>query len=612
MGDFTFTSPEGRNYTVSGPPGATADQAWGILQGNIEQPAEASTQPGFFERMGTALQGGMATDLHNQRAAASQGTTPIISAHMPNLVSDRVEVGDDNNIYFKDASGKLQPTDTNKHVVLRDPEDRQLKVFQRTEDTDESALPSLGRLLSPGMGAGNIEISRAAPAIAGAASRLGVDVPLGIASQSPLTRLTGQVVSRAPGGGPMHEAVETGIGQLGAKMAETAAGATPAEAGGAVRSGFADYFKPRAKQAVSDAYDRVDDLVHPTATAGLDRTRDVVAEILAKKQAYGDEALGQAVEMVAPALQRPGGLTYQAIKDLRTTIGEKVDTGFLPADTSGAELKRIYGGLSEDLGNAVKTLGGPRASTAFETANAMARAKAQYLEKLDKVVGPKTRSDEGIFGTLQRMAGKGDSADIQTLDLARRAVPAEAWKSVAHSVISRLGRDGEGKFSPSLFVRDYGDLSQQGRRILFHSVGGGKLVPFLNDIAEVSSAYKQAGKLGNPSGSAGHGGMLAAFGAAAASLMHGDLHTPMAILGSALGINAVARGLAAPATAASMSRWTRAYDAVLRRPGPQAIAAFNLTSRGLGRAMAEQAGDPDRADELTQRLHETVRQPGMQ
>lgn len=38
MPDFTFTSPEGKQYTVSGPEGATKEQAFGILQQQIKQP----------------------------------------------------------------------------------------------------------------------------------------------------------------------------------------------------------------------------------------------------------------------------------------------------------------------------------------------------------------------------------------------------------------------------------------------------------------------------------------------------------------------------------------------------------------------------------------------
>lgn len=42
MPDFTFTSPEGKNYTVSGPPGATKEQAFQILQAQIAAPRQGT------------------------------------------------------------------------------------------------------------------------------------------------------------------------------------------------------------------------------------------------------------------------------------------------------------------------------------------------------------------------------------------------------------------------------------------------------------------------------------------------------------------------------------------------------------------------------------------
>jgi hypothetical protein len=42
MPDFTFTSPEGKSYTVSGPDGATQEQAWSILQSQMAPPPPAA------------------------------------------------------------------------------------------------------------------------------------------------------------------------------------------------------------------------------------------------------------------------------------------------------------------------------------------------------------------------------------------------------------------------------------------------------------------------------------------------------------------------------------------------------------------------------------------
>lgn len=46
MPDFTFTSPEGKSYTVSGPAGATKEQAFQILQGQLKAPPAPSKESG--------------------------------------------------------------------------------------------------------------------------------------------------------------------------------------------------------------------------------------------------------------------------------------------------------------------------------------------------------------------------------------------------------------------------------------------------------------------------------------------------------------------------------------------------------------------------------------
>jgi hypothetical protein len=97
----------------------------------------------------------MSIDMENQPIAAGQRTTPIMSAHAPNLLSAEVHQNDSGEIVFRDPStGQMVPTDRNKHVVLRDPTDGRLKVFGRTDSTDEGRLSGMGRILSSGALAG--------------------------------------------------------------------------------------------------------------------------------------------------------------------------------------------------------------------------------------------------------------------------------------------------------------------------------------------------------------------------------------------------------------------------------------------------------------------------
>lgn len=125
------------------------DQPYQENAGDVARAARAMTTgapTGFGQRI--------AIDFNNQQAAAGQRTTPSIDAQYPNLVSDQVFENDAGEVLYRDSSGNVVPTDQGKHVALRDPSDGRLKIFARTEDTDEGMLSALGRMLMSGMGAG--------------------------------------------------------------------------------------------------------------------------------------------------------------------------------------------------------------------------------------------------------------------------------------------------------------------------------------------------------------------------------------------------------------------------------------------------------------------------
>src|SRR5215475_6141515 len=62
MPDFEFTSPEGKKYTVTGPEGATKEQAWNILQQQLSQPqTDPHETPGLKGYLGSAARGALGT-----------------------------------------------------------------------------------------------------------------------------------------------------------------------------------------------------------------------------------------------------------------------------------------------------------------------------------------------------------------------------------------------------------------------------------------------------------------------------------------------------------------------------------------------------------------------
>jgi hypothetical protein len=443
-----------------------------------------------------------------------------------------------------------------------------------------------GDLAIPGVRTRASPEAQAAISPAAAAQRQGIALPSAIANPSPFTRILGQVVSKAPGGSVLSRAIENASNQTEGAVTRTASAlgaANPAEAGAAFSQGIQTGFKPAIKKVVGDAYDRVDALVDPNVTTPLTATTKAVSDIMAERQAGAMDPYSSAVKLVSEGVTRPEGLSYTGIKSLRSSIGEMIDTGTFPEGMSQTELRRLYKGLTADLKNSVAQAGGKDAANAFNYANTLAKNAAAWKDSIAKVLGPESRSSEGIAATITRMAGKGPTADIETLLRARTAVPKSAWAEVASNALARLGRDKAGNFSPPRFFSDYGNLSKEGKAALFGGAGSDNLLPFLDEIHRVSKAFSEAGKLANVSGTSSHNVAAAALGAVAAGVAHLSWVEPVTAVTAAVGAYGTARILARPATAAAMARWARASLAFKQRPGAIAGTAMIRASIDLSR-----------------------------
>ncbi len=425
---------------------------------------------------------------------------------------------------------------------------------------------------------------------ASAADRIGVDVPRGITTDSPLTAFTAQVVARAPGGGPLMKAIEEsreGLKGAVATAANKAGGVTDAAmAGDNYASAIETSFKPTVKSGISAAYENVASLMDKSKTTPLSNTQSAAADILARRGESAIDGLGKAVDTVAEGIKRPGGMTFDGIKGLRTHLGEMLDSGVFPEGMSEHELRRLYGALSEDLKAAALNSGGERGVAALERANELNKQVVEWKEGIKKVLGPESRSGEGVSGAIIRMASKGSSADIETLAKARSAVPKEVWQDIASTAISRLGTSRNGEWTPAAFATDFRQLSDRGKALLFRSVGSGDVLPFLDDIAEVSQKFVDRGKLANTSGTAGHNALYAVGGAIATGLAHLSFVEPLTAIGGIAGINGTARLLARPATAASVAKWSRVYDKFAVSQTPAVRNALAIASRNLANTAA--------------------------
>lgn len=419
-----------------------------------------------------------------------------------------------------------------------------------------------------------------------AAARIGVDLPRAVASDSAVIQQGGKVLSNVPiGGTPLREASKRAIAQLGEAADQTQAGygsGSIANAGAGARQGITDYAKVTLPNRVTDAYNNVDSLITQNVTTPLSETAKVATDIAGRRMNAALPESG-AVKLVQQALSQKDGLNYQGIKDLRTNVGELLDNpqNITASGFSEGELKRIYGGLTTDLKNAVARGGGDKASAAFENANQLAAKTAREREGLQKVLG-RDASDERIFDRITAMANSNSRGDRVALARVRGAVSDETWNDLASGVISKLGRDAEGNFSPDRFVTGWGKLSQEGKSQLF---GGKKeLASSLDDIAKVSSQFKTLNQYANPSGT----GQTVV----GASYLSGALLDPTTVIGSVVGARVLSSIMSKPTSARALAAYAKAYQRQAVAPTSQSTIALQNSARALAAYIGNETGDP--------------------
>lgn len=422
-----------------------------------------------------------------------------------------------------------------------------------------------------------------------ASDRQGVRTPVVAATDSAGVQRTGMHLRNASVlGNPIMQGMDRATDDLGMAAARTAQrmGGEGMEGGGEVaRSGIASWITGRSRDVTRQAYDAVDSHVDNAVRTRLENTRRIATDIIGERQAAAlRNTEGRAVSEVFDAITRRDGLSYEGIKKLRTSIGEMMDNGVLPADISRAELNRVYGALSDDLRMSVSQAGGPRAVSLFERANRLNTMVQGRRERLATVVGAGAdASPAQVFQRLVAAAQSKGRADTRLLYEARRAMGPEEWREFGGSYVGLMGRDGNGAFSPQRFMTEWGKLSDRGKQIMFDVAGNRDTRQALDDIATISQRFvDMQQRYGNPSGTAQSLSTLLVGGAMMAD--------PLTTLGAGIGTNLMSRALAQPATARAMARWSRSYESAFLRGQTPAAGAMQAETRALASTIGQAFG----------------------
>jgi hypothetical protein len=282
--------------------------------------------------------------------------------------------------------------------------------------------------------------------------------------------------------------------------------------------------------------------------------------------------VGQIREALDKDAAASGALPWDAVKKLRSMIGEKISNAGLNPDISKKELQTLYAALSNDLRDAAYKAG-PQAERAFDRANSFSAAGYNRIDTfLDRVSGKDTM--EKIFNAATNPSELKEGAS--TINAVMRSLQPAERDVVKSSFIRRMGhatpgaQDAGGEiFSARTFLTNWNKISPEAKRTMF---AGGKITEDLSAVVKAADMLDKASKVfANPSGTAQATAQQALGGGVAIALATGHVGTAGALLAAPVMANLNARLMTNPNFVAWLARSTKMPASAL----PSALNALS-------------------------------------
>ncbi len=260
-----------------------------------------------------------------------------------------------------------------------------------------------------------------------------------------------------------------------------------------------------------------------------------------------DSALGQLVDNKLP---------YEALKKLRTLVGQELENPSLVSDVPRSKWKTVYAALSKDLETAAGN--SPQAKQAWNRANNYFNARMQRVELLDAAID-KAGGPEKVFKALWSGAADGDT----TLRAVMQSIPKDAQRDLTAAFVRRLGRsnpsaqnDAGDAFSAQTFLTNWNRLSPEAKKTLFDRHGPG-FSANMDKIAKVASNLREGSStFSNPSGTAAAGAQIAGLTSFVTSLATGNPGVAAGVAGVSGATNLWARAMTNPRFVAWLANQT--------------------------------------------------------
>jgi hypothetical protein len=342
---------------------------------------------------------------------------------------------------------------------------------------------------------------------------------------------------------------------------------------------------PRVGARASNFPDRV--------TEGFSAEKDAVEAARQASVSAADvyKSLGN---LRAAVEQSQGTLPYEAVKKLRTLVGNEMADSSILSDVPRSKWKAVYAGLTSDIEKAAQAAG-PEAYASWKRANNYTRAGMRRLEMIDHVV-EKNGGPEAVFTA----ATSGTKEGATTLRAVMQSLPPDAQKTVSATVLRRLGRATPGrqndlgeKFSTETFLTNWNSMSPQAKAVLFDRYGP-EFRGNIDQIAKVASNLREGSKVWqNPSGTSQGAAQMGTAVAFASAVASGNVGVASGIAAGVGGSNLMARLMTHPPFVKWLAKTTKAPANVMPTLLTQLAQHGNADEKEFARLLQERQEQPD-------------------
>jgi hypothetical protein len=432
-------------------------------------------------------------------------------------------------------------------------------------------------------------------------NRAGAGSPtVGQASGRSFYRGLEALLGRTPGGaGVITRAAErqqAGMGQRVDDLARSMSpGATAEKAGRGIERGVTGPggFMSEFRKQANKLYGEVDSYIPPATPIPVGRTKATLdalasptpgAEKTSQVLASGRiadirNALDDDLQASLAAAGR-GELPYEAVKSLRSRLGELIQDSTFATDVPTKQLKQVYGALSEDMMAAAKATGNPDAIRAVTRASNYYKNGLSRMEVLERVV-ERNGGGEKIY----QAAIQGTRDGATTLRAVMQSLPRDAQKQLSAAFVRRMGKPLPGTqdsleegFSSERFLTAFKNMSPEAQTAMFGRFGP-KYVKDIEAIAGAAASRRASDRVfTNPSkttdGVIQAGTILGFFG----SVFSGGMGTAALIGGGVAGANRAAAVMTSPVAVGWLAKQTNAPIAAL----PAQIAKLKAEAYAKG------------------------------